>query len=167
MKGYKRIFDLDLVLMAILAAFATAFLIDSRSYNPTPALFPRLISIIVLICVLWTVVYRLREMFGKPQEDDSHPVEEGAPKPKGVMAWYASVITMVIYFLLIYGIGFAWAAAVYLVVIPILLGYRKYKMIFAIAAMWTLSFVLVFTYVVHTRIPGGWLGEFIHQLTSR
>ncbi len=83
------------------------------------------------------------------------------------MPWYLSLITMVFYFLLIYVIGFTWAAAVYLVVLPFLLGYRKIKVVLAIAAMWTVSFVLVFTYVVHTRIPGGLLGDLVHQITSR
>ena len=166
MKGDRRILDLDLILMAILGAFAAAFLIDSRSYNPTAALFPRLISTIVLLLILWTAAHRLWELFGKPQEASS-PVEEVAPKQKGVMTWYVSLITIVIYFLLIYVIGFTWAALVYLVVLPILLGYRKYKIIFAIAAMWTVSFVLVFTYVVHTRIPGGLLGDFLQRFTSR
>jgi len=166
MKGDHRIFDLDLILMAILGTFAAAFLIDSRSYNPTAALFPRLISTIVLLLILWTAAHRLWELFGKPKEA-SQPVEEVAPKQKGVMTWYVSLITIVIYFLLIYVIGFTWAALVYLVVLPILLGYRKYKTIFAIAAMWIVSFVLVFTYVVHTRIPGGLLGDFLQRFTSR
>jgi uncharacterized membrane protein (DUF485 family) len=166
MQGYNRILDLDLILMAILGAFAAAFLIDSRSYNPTAALFPRLISTIVLLLILWTAAHRLWELFGKPQEV-SASVEEVAPKQKGVMTWYVSLITIVIYFLLIYVIGFTWAALVYLVILPILLGYRKYKIIFAIAAMWTVSFVLVFTYVVHTRIPGGLLGDFLQRFTSR
>ena len=165
MKGHHRILDLDLILMAILGAFAAAFLIDSRSYNPTAALFPRLISIIVLLLVLWTAAHRLWELFGRPQ-GVSRSAERVAPKQKGVMTWYGSLITIVIYFLLIYVIGFTWAALVYLVVLPILLGYRKYKIIFAIAAMWTLSFVLVFTYVVHTRIPGGLLGDFLQRFTS-
>lgn len=166
MKGDRRILDLDLILMAILGAFAAAFLIDSRSYNPTAALFPRLISTIVLLLILWTAAHRLWELFGKPQEAQQ-PVEEVAPKQKGVMTWYVSLVTIVIYFLLIYVIGFTWTALVYLVVLPILLGYRKYKIIFAIAAMWTVSFVLVFTYVVHTRIPGGLLGDFLQRFTSR
>jgi uncharacterized membrane protein (DUF485 family) len=166
MQGYNRILDLDLILMAILGAFAAAFLIDSRSYNPTAALFPRLISTIVLLLILWTAVHRLWELFGKPQEV-SPSVEEVAPKQKGVMTWYVSLITIVIYFLLIYVIGFTWAALVYLVILPILLGYRKYKIVFAIAVMWTVFFVLVFTYVVHTRIPGGLLGDFLQRFASR
>jgi uncharacterized membrane protein (DUF485 family) len=166
MKGDRRILDLDLILMAILGAFACAFLIDSRSYNPTAALFPRLISIVVLLLVLWTAGHRVWELFGKPREV-LLSVEEAAPKQKGVMTWYVSLITIVIYFLLIYVIGFIWAALVYLIVLPVLLGYRKYKVIFAIAVMWTLSFVLVFTYVVHTRIPGGLLADFLQRFTSR
>ena len=58
MKGKPLFLDADIVLMVVLGVFAGAFLIETRSYNPTAALFPRLVSIISLIFIIWTIAQR-------------------------------------------------------------------------------------------------------------
>jgi hypothetical protein len=54
----KSFFDLELVILVILGAFALAFLIDTRSYNRIAALFPRLVSAVTLLLILAYLVVR-------------------------------------------------------------------------------------------------------------
>jgi len=166
MQGHSRIFDLDLILMAILGAFTAAFLIDSRSYNLTAALFPRLISTISLILILWTITVRCWKLFHKTQ-DVSQSREELSAKQEGSMVWYISLVTMVSYYLLIHILGFTLVTLIYLLALPLLLGYKKYKIVFITGILWTAGFLYVFTYILHARLPEGLMGIFFKWLTSR
>ena len=58
MKGKSFFLDPDIVLLVALGVFAGAFLAETRSYNPTAALFPRLVSIITLILLVWAIARR-------------------------------------------------------------------------------------------------------------
>lgn len=154
MKGYRRFFDPDILLMAILGAFGVGFYMDARSYNPTAALFPKLISVISLIFIVWTIAIRIHKL--SRAQPDTGPREEG-PVQKMALSPYLSVATMVTYFLLIYVLGFTLVSLLYLLVIPILLGYRKYAIIFIVGMGWIIGFKVVFNYVLHARIPEGLL----------
>jgi hypothetical protein len=165
MKGRSLILDPDVILMAVLGLFAGAFLIETRTYNPTAALFPRLVSIISLMFIIWTIGKRYITL---RRETKASPETEAGAKGEGVFAWYWSLATMVGYFVLIYLLGFTLVTLVYLLVLPLLLGYRRYKIVLMTGVLWTVAFITVFTYVLHARIPGGivesWLRQFLKRL---
>lgn len=153
-------FDLDLLLMVLLGAFSGAFLLETRTYNPTAALFPRLVSAATFILVLWTVGLRLWSFLVKAQRKTKSEEEISTAK-EGSMIWYISLITMVVYYLLIYVLGFIWSTLLYLFVLPLLLGYKKYWIVLVTAVLWTAVFVYVFTNILYARIPKGILGNFL------
>ncbi len=161
MKGLSRLLDMDIILMFVLGAFAAIFFVDTFNYNPTAALFPRVISIFSILCVVWTILRRIVTL-SRSSPGTSEPAEA---RKEDTMRWYTSAGTMVAYFILIHILGYTLTTLLYLVAIPVLLGYRKYKIIFLVGILWTVSFVAVFGYFLHTRIPGGLLGDFIHRLT--
>jgi hypothetical protein len=163
MKAHSRLLDLDIIVLVILGAFAAAFLIETRTYNPTAALFPRLVSIISLFFILWSIAQRCWTLFHK-QEALTESDEEGSGEKKDSMAWYATAGTMVAYFVLIYILGFTATTLIYLVATPFLLGYGKRWLVFLVGILWTVGFVVVFSYVLHSRIPEGLLGNFFHGL---
>jgi len=166
MKGKPLFLDADIVLMVVLGAFAGAFLIETRTYNPTAALFPRLVSIISLIFIIWTVSQRYLTL---RRETRSSPEAEMGMETKGegVLAWYWSLATMVGYFMLIYLLGFTLVTLIYLLVLPLLLSYRRYKIVLIAGVLWTVAFITVFTYVLHARIPEGIVGTFLRQFLKR
>ncbi|MCC7184348.1 MAG: tripartite tricarboxylate transporter TctB family protein [Rhodocyclaceae bacterium] len=166
MKKSTNLFDLDVLLLLVLGIFAGAFLFDTRSYNATAALFPRLISIVTLVLIVWSIALRVATVLGKHKREQE-PEQAQSAGGEGALAWYWSVATMVGYFVLIYLAGFTVATLVYLLAMPLLLGYRKYLNIVLTGGIFTLAFVAVFTYVLHARIPAGILGEFLRQLMAQ
>ncbi len=154
--------DADIVLMVVLGVFAGAFLIETRTYNPTAALFPRLVSIISLIFIVWTIVQRV---FSLAKRADQSPEARSETGPQGarVFTWYWSLAAMVGYYVLIYLLGFTLVTLVYLIVLPLLLGYRRYLIILITGVLWTVAFLSVFNYILHARIPEGIVGSFLRQ----
>jgi hypothetical protein len=166
MKGKPLFLDADIVLMAVLGIFAGAFLIETRTYNPTAALFPRLVAIISLIFIIWTIAQRCLTL-GRKAKTSPEARAEVEPTGEGVLAWYWSLATMVGYFVLIYLLGFSLVTLIYLLVLPFLLGYRRYKIVLIAGILWTVAFITVFTYVLHARIPEGIVGTFLRQFLKR
>jgi hypothetical protein len=166
MKWKTLILDPDVILMTVLGVFAGAFLLETRTYNPTAALFPRLVSIISLIFIIWTIGQRYLAL---RREAKSSPVgeEEAGTEGKGALEWYWSLATMVAYFVLIYLLGFTLVTLLYLVALPLLLGYRRYKIVLITGVLWTVAFITVFTHVLHARIPEGIVGTFLWQFLKR
>lgn len=162
MKGKSLFLDPDIVLMAVLGIFAGAFLIETRSYNPTAALFPRLVSIVSLVFIVWTIAQRCLALRRKAKSSPDTKAEAGR-KGEGALAWYWSLATMVGYFVLIYLLGFTLVTLIYLLVVPLLLGYRRYKTVLITGVLSTAAFITVFSYVLHARIPEGIVGSFLRQ----
>ena len=163
MKGKSLFLDPDIVLMAVLGVFAGAFLIETRSYNPTAALFPRLVSIMSLVFVAWTITQRYLALRRKAKSSPDTKVEAGI-KGEAVLAWYWSLASMVGYFVLIYLLGFTLVTLLYLLALPLLLGYRRYRIVLITGVLVTVTFITVFTHVLHARVPEGIVGSFLRQL---
>ena len=162
MKGKSLFLDPDIVLMAVLGVFAGAFLLETRAYNPTAALFPRLVSIFSLVLIVWTIAQRCLTLRRKARSSPDTKAEAGT-KAEGALAWYWSLATMVGYFVLIYVLGFNLVTLIYLLVLPVLLGYRRYKIVLITGVLSTVAFVTVFSYVLHARIPEGIVASFFRQ----
>jgi|MudIll2142460700_1097286.scaffolds.fasta_scaffold91611_2 putative tricarboxylic transport membrane protein len=163
MKGKPLFLDADIILMVVLGAFAGAFLIETRSYNPTAALFPRLVSMISLIFIIWTIAKRCLTLMRKAKASPEAEAETEIKEERGLV-WYWSLASMVGYFVLIYLLGFTFVTLIYLLVLPLLLGYRRYKIVLITGVLWTVAFITVFTYVLHARIPEGIVGGFLRQI---
>lgn len=160
MKGKSLLLDLDIVLMAVLGVFAGAFLIETRSYNPTAAFFPRLVSIVSLFFVVWTITQRCLAL---RRSAKSSPDTEAGRKGEGALAWYWSLATMVGYFVLIDLLGFTLVTLIYLLALPLLLGYRRYRIVLITGVLSTVAFITVFSHVLHARIPEGIVGNLYRQ----
>ena len=162
----RSFFDLEFVIVFILGAFAIAFLIDTRTYNRIAALFPRLISTITILLLLTYLCYRfwtlMKQEPPSSQEEIEAPVKEAGSIPGNV-----SLAVMIGYFLLIFVIGLTWASLVYLFLVPILMGYKRYRIVATTSILWIIAFVCVFHYILHTRIPQGFLGDFYRWVVSR
>jgi putative tricarboxylic transport membrane protein len=161
MKGKSLFVDPDIILMAVLAVFAGAFLIETRTYNPTAALFPRLVSIFSLVLIVWTITQRCLILRRKTESSPDTKAEAGMGE--GALAWYWSLATMVGYFVLIYLLGFTLVTLIYLLVLPVLLGFRRYKIVLITGVLSTAAFITVFSYVLHARIPEGIVGNYFRQ----
>lgn len=162
MKGKSFFLDPDIVLMVVLGVFAGAFLIETRSYNPTAALFPRLVSIFSLVLIVWTITQRCLTLRRKTKSSPATKVRAEI-MGEGALAWYWSLGTMVGYFVLIYVLGFTLATLIYLLVLPLLLGYRRYGIVLITGVLATAAFVTVFSYVLHARIPEGIVESFFRE----
>lgn len=158
--------DVEMFILLLLLGFSAAFLIDTRSYNRIAALFPRLVSTATLLLILGYMAQRFWILFriGRPVPKSE---EEVTVKKEGGLPGYISLVTMIGYFLAIYLIGLTWASLVYLISVPLFMGYRKYKIVILTSIMWVLAFLVVFSYILHTRTPGGVLGNFYQWITSR
>ena len=165
MKGKSFFLDPDIVLMAVLGVFAGAFLIETRSYNPTAALFPRLVSIFSLVLIAWTITQRCLTLRRKTKSSPDTKLGAGI-KGGGALAWYWSLATMVGYFALIYVLGFTLVTLIYLLILPVLLGYRRYGIVLITGVLSTAAFITVFSYVLHARVPEGIAGDFFRQFLN-
>jgi hypothetical protein len=153
----KSFFDLELVILVILGAFALAFLIDTRSYNRIAALFPRLVSVVTLLLILAYLVLRLSMSLKEKQPSEAEA--ETTAKGEGSLSGHVTLAIMLGYFLSIFIIGLTWASLVYLLVVPVWMGYRKYRIVAITSILWVIAFVCIFHYMLHTRIPQGFLGD--------
>jgi hypothetical protein len=154
----RSFFDLELVILIILGAFALAFLIDTRSYNRIAALFPRLVSVATLLLILAYLVVRF-SMSLKKEKQPSETDAETTVKGEGSLSGNVTLAIMLGYFLLIFIVGLTWASLVYLLVVPVWMGYRRYRIIAITSILWVIAFVCIFHFMLHTRIPQGLLED--------
>lgn len=161
----RSFFDLELVILVILGAFAFAFLIDTRSYNRIAALFPRLVSVVTLLLILAYLVLRFWISFKKEQPSETEA--EATVKGEGSISGHVSLAIMIGYFLSIFILGLTWASLVYLLLVPVWMGYRRYRIIAITSILWIVAFVCIFHYILHTRIPQGFLGDLYQWIISR
>ncbi len=158
--------DVDLFLLSVVGLFALAFLIDSRNYNPTAALLPRLVAVITLLLVIASIIQHYWRLFHQYRQVSQSAVED-ADRKTGGLIWYYNLASFLVYFLLIFIIGLIGASLLYLLLAPLILGYKKFKIIAVIAGFWIVFFVYVFTEVLYTRLPAGVIGNLIKELISR
>jgi len=161
----RSFFDLELVILVILGAFAFAFLIDTRSYNRIAALFPRLVSMATLLLILAYLVVRF--WMSLKEEQPLEKEAEASVKGKGSISGHVSLAIMIGYFLAIFVLGLTWASLVYLLLVPVWMGYRRYRIIATTSILWVIAFVCIFHYVLHTRIPQGFMGDLYQWIISR
>ena len=167
-KPFKKFifWDLDLLLLGLPFCFATLFLIDSRTYNPTAALFPRLVATVTIFLLVGAMIQHYVKLYLQTPVISGGADDAKAPKKSDGIKWYVNLAIILAYFSLIYITGFVWASLLYLLITPVIMGYRKFKIVVAIALFWVIVFVYVFYVLLQARIPKGLLEQVIQKMIS-
>ncbi|HEX2931326.1 MAG TPA: tripartite tricarboxylate transporter TctB family protein [Candidatus Binatia bacterium] len=148
-----RYLTLEAFLLAVLAGFSGLFLLATKDYGTTAALFPRVIALAALaflvVDLVWGYVLAGKEC-GEPQA-----------KTRAVTSstgWVWPLALQGGYIALIYVAGLSTATLFYLVACPWQLRYRNWVITILHAVLLTLVIVYTFHYVFHVRLPKGLLG---------
>lgn len=148
----------DNLLLAGLAAVALVFLIQTGDYRPAAAMFPRLVSIVVIGLCFYQLGENAWTFFGgKPLKTKKKATEESVPG----MAWYWIFLSVLVYFGLIYVLGFVLSTALYLLAFPVLVGYRRWVTIAVVAVVMTLLVHFSFGSILHVPLPEGMVGSWL------
>lgn len=148
-----RSFTLETFLLLVLAGFAGLFLLATKDYGATAALFPRLIASATLGLIALDVV--CVHLFAAKKARKAKPDEASEKARSG---WMVPLALQGGYIALIYVAGFAMATLIYLLVCPWQLRYRRWMVTIAHAVLLTAVLVYAFHSVFHTRLPRGLLG---------
>jgi len=138
------------LLLVLLAGFAAGFLALSSDYNPTAALFPRLVAIVSLLLVIALVVQQLRPQGSSPGGSAQTIVAgKGAQSPVAVFAFQG------VYLLLIYTFGFFCATLFFLFMAPLQMGYRRWRVLILESAFMTFALAGSFLWLLNVPLPAG------------
>ena len=139
----------DVIFTTVTIIFFTVILILSFFLSHTAGSVPRLISIIG-ICLSIT------SLIAKPKKDDETPPDEDsdAGASKGMPFLY-SLGLMVAYFIGMIVLGFTLSTFVMMVFMPVLLGYRNYKVNILTAIIVTAVLYVSFVSFFYVRLPVG------------
>jgi hypothetical protein len=140
---------LEGLLLVILAGFAVLFLLVTKDYGATAALFPRVVAAATLAFLAFDLGWQY--FLAKKK---SAPVRQDA----AVVSWWAALALQAGYIALIYIAGFSAATLIYLIACPWQLRYRKWAVTISHAVLLTFTIVYTFNSVFHVRLPKGLLG---------
>jgi hypothetical protein len=140
---------IDVVFTSATIIFFTLILILSFFLSQTAGSVPRLISIIgICLCVL--------SLIAKPKKDDTTPPQEGADSEAAVgMPFLPSLGLMIAYFIGMIVLGFTLSTFLMMVFMPVLLGYRNYKVNILTAIIVTAVLYVSFVNFFYVRLPVG------------
>ena len=146
----------EVLLIAILGGFAATCLFLSREYNPTAALFPRVIAVASLLFLVLNVIGGWRELRdgGLFRLRRDRPPSLNSPHPP-ILALQAG------YVVLIYLIGFFVATLLYLIIAPIQLRYERRGVAIATSVVLTLLLASSFMWLFDIQLPQGAVWELL------
>ncbi len=134
----RYLWKFETVAVGAIGAFSLLFLIQTYNYGRRAALFPRLISGIVLFLILFFIASRVRRLL-KIKRKGATAAESLPAKGEAVadssqrVKWTLTFGAAIGFCILMYLIGFGPATAFYLATHIYLAGYRKLKVIFLYA----------------------------------
>ncbi len=134
---------LDLLAPGIIGIIAGAMLIMTAKLGRTASLFPKILSITIVVLVVYYIAEELYKQFKKPAAQSSKeetPMAKETPKSG---RWEVMLASMAVYLGLIYLIGFAAASFFYGVFLPYLGGYRQMKVTIPVALGMAALLVLI------------------------
>ena len=140
-----RIEPLEAVLLILFGGFAAVFLVLSRDYNSTAALFPRWVAIVSLLSLAALIV---QLSSGTSDKEVAEP-SSGAVSRSIVFALQGA------YILLIYFIGFFGATLLFLLIAPIQLRYKRWRVVVVQSLVVTLAVAGSFLWLFGIRLPAG------------
>ena len=144
---------IDVIFTAVAIIFFALILVLSFFLSQTAGSVPRLISIIG-ICL--SVI----SLIAKPKKDDKTPQREGSDSEAAVgMPFLSSLGLMIAYFIGMIILGFTLSTFLMMVFMPVLLGYRNYKVNILTAIIVTAVLYVSFVYFFYVRLPVGIIFE--------
>ena len=137
-------------ILTIIGAFGAVFFIQTFGYRHAAALFPRWVSIVVASLCFYRLGRNIQTFFmGRELKAE----REDAPR-RGLI-WYGSLLSMMIYFGLIYLSGFVWGTGIFLLFFPAAAGYRRWVTIVIIAVVTPILIELSFSRFLQILLPKG------------
>jgi len=124
----------------------------TKDFNPTAALFPRLVAAFSLFCIALSLVF---QFMGK---GETAPPEKAREQNPESVSWPATLTLQGGYIILIYVIGFSAATLFYLLLSPWQMHYRRWGVILLHGLLLTLSVAVSFHWLFHVRLPKGLIG---------
>ena len=139
---------LETFLLTVLGGFTAAFLFLTKDYNPTAALFPRLIAIASLLFLTVLVVRLTIRSNGV-----SKPFQPAVVSRAAVFGLQGA------YVVLIYLVGFFAATLLFLFVAPIQMRYRRWGVVLVHGVGVTLVLAASFLWLFNIQLPAGAVWE--------
>ena len=147
----------ELILLALLMAVSVGMVVEGRNYEPAVALFPNLIAALMLLMSLWRVYTLIKDGVLKASWQITRLLSPG-PLFGNALSWHWSVIGLVGYSVLIALVGFIIATGVYMALVPVLLGYRRWGVIAAVTVLTPAALFAVGSFF-HLFLPAGILAS--------
>ena len=146
-----RIEALEAVLLILFGGFAAVFLILSRDYNYTAALFPRYIAIVSLLSLAALIVQLFRHSVRSSGASDEEVIEPSA----GAISRPVVFALQGAYILFIYVLGFFAATFLFLLIAPIQLRYKRWRVVVVQSLVVTLAVAGSFLWLFNIQLPAG------------
>ncbi len=137
----------NILLLSCLFVFFAVLFVMSQALGGTAGQVPQLISGIGLVL---TVI----ELIGQVGALRNGSVEEDAVGPAG-LRWYFSLVALLAYIAILMLFGFIVSTAIYLLVFPATMGYRKWRVNLVFALVSTAILYYGFVQLFMVRLPEG------------
>jgi len=138
---------LDLSAAVIIGVIAVAFLMMTGDLGRTAALFPKILSVTIIVLVVIYIGVQIYLIFKNPPAETSGK-ETGEKKEAAEDAiksgrWYIISGSIVVYMGLIPLIGFGAASFVFGIALPYYGGYRRMKVVIPVALGMTIGLMVI------------------------
>jgi hypothetical protein len=136
--------------LAVLGILGTVFVTQTFNYRFSAALFPRIVNIVLASLCFYRLGKNMwRAYIGRTVKEQK--VEE----PRQGLPWYWSFFITVLYFGMVYLIGFIWATGLFLLTFPIVAGYRRWGIIIIVAVATAIFTEIGFSIFLQISLPEG------------
>jgi len=122
--------------------------------NPIARQIPRLIAGLGMVLAIIEIVVQVRTYRNISVKD------AGEREDKGV-SWYFGLLFAAAYICLMFTVGFAITTPLFLFIIPMVLGYRKIKVVVPFSIITTAVLYYSFTYIFLLDLPDGMIGNLL------
>ncbi|MCL5046741.1 MAG: tripartite tricarboxylate transporter TctB family protein [Actinobacteria bacterium] len=166
-KRLAALVNVDNAFLVAVGALAASFLVGSFRLNAMAAAFPKLVSAIALILVVYVLVGRivavLREATAVPARTRDEPAEPHDRAQSGrTIPWFLMFVFTLLYPLVVLFAGFPSSTLVFVTGVAMLLGLRGIRGLL-FGALSTAVLVLLFQYVLQVPLPGGLVWEVLFR----
>jgi hypothetical protein len=154
------VIKMETIAVGTIAVFSAVFLLQTYAYGRRAALFPRLVSLTILLLTGIFIVSRIRKALKRKTvaaEEESVGVVSEAARAGG-MNWLVALSAATGFCALIYLIGFGPSTFIYVSSHLYLAGYRRHSVVFLFALAMA-AVVIVTAYLFNIQLPGGVLFE--------
>lgn len=149
------LFNGDIIITIIIGLFSLMMLLLSVDYPKEARRFPQIVAGFTLIlCIFQIAMFLIRSKQKKESEQkDERDSESSSNIP--AKKWIGVFCITLAYYLVVVPIGFIISSILLLSVIPVYLGYRRYKIIISVAVITTLIAYYIFTGIFYVPLPKG------------